>query len=83
MLALREETKRLKALPALGFAPQMAIAVAGAILLESAAPISGVAVAVLKQCVAGTIGAQEKLDRARSRLAFIKKGLQKVASFPK
>jgi hypothetical protein len=33
MLALREETKQLTALPALGYAPQTTITVARAILL--------------------------------------------------
>jgi hypothetical protein len=37
-LTLREETKRLTALPAPGFAPQTTITVADANLLESAAP---------------------------------------------
>jgi hypothetical protein len=83
MLTLREKTKRLTALPAPGFAPQMTITVADSILLESAAPFNGVAVAVLQQCLAGTAGTQEDLDRVRRRLAFIKKGLQKVAGFSK
>jgi hypothetical protein len=74
MLALGEETKRLTALPAPGFAPQTAITVVDATLFESSAPTSGVAVAVLQQCITGTVGAQEDLDRARKRLAFIKKG---------
>ena len=76
MLALCEKTKLLTALPTRGFAPQTTVAVADAILLESAAPTNGVAVAVLQQCIAGTAGTQEDLDRVRKRLALIKKGLQ-------
>ena len=82
-MALREKTELLMALPTRGFAPQMTVTVADAILLESAAPTSGVAVAVLQQCIAGTAGAQEDLDRVRNRLAYIKKGLQKAAGFSK
>ena len=82
MLALLEKTKLLTALPTRGFAPQTTVAVADAILLESAAPTNGVAVAVLQQCIAGTAGTQEDLDRVRNRLASIKKGLQKVVGMP-
>jgi hypothetical protein len=83
MLALYEKTKLLTALPTRGFAPQTTVAVADAILLESAAPTNGVAVAVLQQCIAGTAGTQEDLDRVRKRLALIKKGLQQVGRLPK
>ena len=81
-MALREKTELLMALPTRGFAPQMTVTVADAILLESAAPTNGVAVAVLQQCIAGTAGTQEDLDRVRKRLAIIKKNLQKVAGMP-
>jgi hypothetical protein len=75
MLTLRGEMKRLMALPASGCAPQTTTAVADAILLESAAPTNGAAVAVLQQCITGAVGTQGELDRARKRLlAFIKKG---------
>ena len=50
---------------------------------SSAAPTNGVAVAVLQQCIAGTAGTQEDLDRVRKRLALIKKGLQQVERLPK
>jgi hypothetical protein len=56
MRTLREETKRLTALLAPGFAPQTSITVADAALLESAAPTNGVAVAVLLECIAWTGG---------------------------
>jgi hypothetical protein len=79
MLALHRETKRLAALPAPVFAPQTAITVADAILLESAPPTNGIAVAVLQHCVAGTAGTQEDLGRVCNRLALIKKGLHEVA----
>ena len=83
MLALCEKTKLLTALPTRGFAPQTTVTVADAILVESAAPTNGVAVAVLQQCIAGTAGTQEDLDRVRKRLALIKKGLQQVGRLPK
>ena len=59
------------------------INVADAILLESAAPINGVTVAVLQECIAGTVVTQEDLDCVRKRLAFIKKDLHTVAGFSK
>ena len=84
MPALCEKTKLLTALPARGFAPQTTVTVADAILVESAAPTNGVAVAVLQQCIAGTAGTQGDLDRVRKRLALIKKGLQQqVGRLPK
>ena len=83
VLALREKTELLTALPARVFAIQTTVAVADAILFESAAPTNGVAVAVLQQCIDGTAGTQEDLDRVRKRLALIKKGLQQVGRLPK
>jgi hypothetical protein len=83
MLTLREETKRLTALPAPDFAPLTTITVAGVILLESSAPTNGAAVAVLQQCIAGTAGTQEDFDRVSNRLALIKMGLHKVTGFSK
>jgi hypothetical protein len=55
MLALREETKRLTALPAFSFAPQTTTTVADAVLIKSAAPTNGVAVAALPQCITGAV----------------------------
>ena len=83
MLAHRKKTELRMALPTRGFAPQTTVTVVDAILLESAAPTNGVAVAVLQQCIAGTAGTQEDLDRVRKRLALIKKGLQQVGRLPK
>jgi hypothetical protein len=87
MLALRKETKRLAALPAPGFAPQITFTVAGVILLVSAAPTNSVTVAilltVLMNYIAGTTGTQEDLGRVRKRLALIKTGLKKATGFPK
>jgi hypothetical protein len=40
-------------------------------------------VAVLQQFIAGMAGTQEDFGRVRSRLAVIKKGLDKVAGLPK
>jgi hypothetical protein len=83
MLALREETKRLTTLPAPGCAPQTAITATDATLLDSAAPTNGVAVAVLNQRIAWTVGTQEDFGRVCNRLALIKKGLHKAAGLPK
>jgi hypothetical protein len=83
MLTLREETKRLTALLAAGFAPKTAITVADATLLESAAPANGAVVAVLQQCIAGTFDTQDYLGRVRKRRAFIEMGLKAVAGFLK
>jgi hypothetical protein len=80
---LREETKRLAALPAPGFAPQTAISAADYILLESTAPTNSVAVAVLKLRIAGAAGTQDDMDRICSHSALIKKSLHKYAGFPK
>jgi hypothetical protein len=83
ILTLCEEAKRLTALPAPVFAPQMAITVADAIILKYAAPTDGVAVAVLQQCIAATAGTQEDFCFARKRPALVKSSLQKVAGSPK
>jgi hypothetical protein len=83
MPTLREEAKRLTALPALGSSPQRAITVAGAILFESTAPTKGVAVAVLLQCIAGIADTQDDFDRVRHRLALIIIGLHTVAEISK
>ena len=80
MLALCEKTKLLTALPTRGFAPQTTATVADAILLESLAPTNGVAVAVLQQCIAGTAGTQENLDRVRKRLTLIKRDCSRWAA---
>jgi hypothetical protein len=83
MLALREETKRLTALPAPGYAPQTTITVARAILLKSSAPTNGVAVAAMQQRIAGTTGTQGDLDRVRNRLALTKQGMHAAFGFSK
>jgi hypothetical protein len=57
--------------------------VAGAILLGSAAPANGAAVAVLQQCIAVTAGTKKDLGRVRSHLALIKNSLHDAAGFPK
>jgi hypothetical protein len=80
MLALREETKRLTTSPAPGFALQTAITEADNVLLESAAPTNGVAVAVLKQCTLGMAATQEDMSRVRNRLALVKNGLNTVVA---
>jgi hypothetical protein len=76
------KTKQLTEAPENGFAPQMFVTVADALLVDSAAASNTVAVAVLHQCIAGTAGRQGDLDRVRKRLAYVLKGLKKVASQP-
>ena len=72
------KTKQLTTAPEPGFAPQMFVTVADALLIDSAAASTTVAVAVLQQRIAGTAGRQEDLARVRKRLAHVLKGLKKV-----
>ena len=72
------KTKQLTTAPEPGFAPQMFVTVADALLIDSAAASNTVAVAVLQQRIAGTAGHQEDLARVRKRLAHVPKGLKKV-----
>ena len=72
------KTKQLTENPELGFTSQMFVTVADALLVDSAAVSNKVAVAVLQQRIAGTAGRLEDLDRVRSRLAHVLKGLEKV-----
>ena len=72
------KTKQLTTAPEPGFAPQMFVTVADALLIDSAAASNTVAVAVLQQRIAGTAGHQEDLARVRKRLVRVLKGLKKV-----
>ena len=72
------KTKQLTTAPEPGFASQMFVTVADALLIDSAAASTTVAVAVLQQRIAGTAGHQEDLARVRKRLAHVLKGLKKV-----
>ena len=72
------KTKQLTAAPGTGFAPQMLVTVADALLVDSAAASTTVAVAVLRQRIAGTAGHQGDLARVRKRLAHVLRGLKKV-----
>ena len=72
------KTKQLTTVPEPGFAPQMFVTVADALLIDSAAASTTVAVAVLQQRIAGTAGRQEDLARVRKRLAHVLKGLKKM-----
>ena len=72
------KTKQLTAAPGTGFAPQMLVTVADALLVDSAAASTTVAVAVLQQRIAGTAGRQEDLARVRKRPAHVLKGLRKM-----
>jgi hypothetical protein len=78
VLELCSKTNLLTTAPEPGFAPQMFVTVADALLINSAAASNKVAVAVLQQRIAGTAGRLEDLDRVRSRLAHVLKGLEKV-----
>jgi hypothetical protein len=57
--------------------------VAGAILLGSAAPTNGAAVAVLQQYIAGTASTKKYLGRVRGLLALIKSSLYDASGFLK
>ena len=72
------KTKQLTTAPGPGFAPQMFVTVADALLIDSAAASNTVAVAVLQQRIAGTASHQEDLTRVRKRLAHVLKGLKKM-----
>ena len=72
------KTKQLKTAPETRFTPQMFVTVADALLIDSAAASTTVAVAVLQQRIAGTAGRQEDLARVRNRLARVLNGLKKV-----
>ena len=78
MRELLLKTKQLTAAPEPGFASQMFVTVADALLIDSAAASNTVAVAVLQQRIAGTAGHQEDLARVRKRLVRVLKGLKKV-----
>ena len=80
MRELLLKTKQLTTAPEPGFAPQMFVTVADALLIDSAATTNKVAVAVLQQRIAGTAGRQEDLARVRNRPAHVLKGLKKVDS---
>ena len=72
------KTKQLTTAPEPGFASQMYVTVADALLIDSTAASTTVAVAVLQQRIAGTAGRQEDLARVRKRPAHVLKGLKKM-----
>ena len=78
MRELYLKTKKLTKAPEPGFAPQQLVTVADALLVDSAAASTTVAVAVLQQRIAGTAGHQEDLARVRLRLARVLNCLKKV-----
>ena len=61
------------------FAPQMFVTVADALLINSAAASTTVAMAVLQQRIAGTAGRLEDLHRVRMRLMHMHKGLKSAS----
>ena len=75
------KTKQLETAPAPGFALQLHVSVADALLLEWAAPSNSVAVSVLHQRTAGTPGTKVDFDRVRNRLKYVLKGLNKVVGY--
>jgi hypothetical protein len=79
---LCEKTKQLKTVPAPGFALQVHVSVADALLFEWAASSNSVAVGVLHQRTAGTPGTKVHFDRVRKRMVFFLKGMNKVVGYP-
>jgi len=82
VLELCSKTNLLTTAPEPGFAPQMFVTVADALLINSAAASNKVAVAVLQQRIAGTAGRLEDLDRVRMRLMHMHKGLKSGSRYP-
>ena len=74
------ETKKLTEAPPLGFARQMPVTVAHALLVEWAAPPGIAAARVLQQLIAGTLGEKADFIRIDKRLAKVKQGLKTVAN---
>ena len=74
------QTKKLKEAPPLGFARQMPVTVAHALLVEWAAPPGIAAARVLQQLIAGTLGEKADFIRIDKRLAKVKQGLKTVAN---
>ena len=74
------QTKTLKDSPPLGFARQMSVTVAHALLVEWAAPPGIAAARVLQQLIAGTLGEKADFIRIDKRLAKVKQGLKTVAN---
>ena len=69
------ETKKLTEAPPLGFARQMPVTVAHALLVEWAARSVFTAARVLQQLYAGTLGEKADFSRISKRLAEVKQGL--------
>ena len=76
------QTKTLKESPPLGFARQMPVTVAHALLVEWAAPPGIAAARVLQQLIAGTLGEKADFSRITNRLTKVLKGLKTVAINP-
>ena len=77
------QTKKLTGAPPLGFARQMSVTVAHALLVEWAAMPGIAAARVLQQLIAGTLGDKADFSRISKRLVKVRKGLKTVASAPK
>ena len=74
------QTKTLKESPPLGFARQMPVTVAHALLVEWAAPPGIAAARVLQQLIAGTLGEKADFSRISNRLSKVKQGLKTVVN---
>ena len=74
------QTKTLKDSPPLGFARQIPVTVAHALLVEWAAPPGIAAARVLQQLIAGTLGEKADFSRITNRLTNVHKGLKTVAT---
>ena len=72
----------LKDAPEEGFAEQIQVTVAVALLVDSAAMGSGIAVQVLSMPLTGRIGDKGGSSKIRNRLSSIKKGISKIANHP-
>ena len=73
------QTKTLKDSPPLGFARQMPVTVAHALLVEWAARSVFTAARVLQQLYAGTLGEKADFFRISNRLSKVQQGLKTVA----
>ena len=74
------KTRLLKDTPEEGFATQIQVTVAVALLVDSAAISNGVAVGVLSMLLTGRIGDKGADGKVRNRLASMKRGLLKFTT---
>ena len=75
-----DKTRLLKDTPEKGFAAQIQVTVAVALLVDSAAINNSVAVGVLSMLLTGRVGDKVVDGKVRNRLASIKRGVSKFAN---